>query len=68
MKYEIPIIWQSTKTYSIEAGNLQEAVEKALGLFLYEPDQHYIEDSWQIDDVVYDLNEPLDLDSVISKI
>lgn len=49
--YDIPIMWQSVKTYPVEADNLQEAVEKALKQFFSEPDQGYLEDSFEVDDV-----------------
>lgn len=49
MNYNIPIIWSSFRTYSVEAENLQEAVTKALKQFLSEPDEEYINDSFELD-------------------
>lgn len=51
-KYQIPITWESYKTYQVEAENLQEAVTKALSIFLKEPDDNYLNDSFSIDDIV----------------
>lgn len=56
-KYSIPIIWESYKRYDVEAENLQEAVKEALKQFLKEPDDNYIDDSFFIDDNVYEDNE-----------
>lgn len=69
-KYSIPIIWESYKRYDVEAENLQEAVEKALKNFLAEPDDHYIEDSFQIDDIIYDEypNEDFDIHLIHKKL
>ena len=55
--YEIPIIQTSCKVYKIEANNLQEAIKEAEKEFFNEPDEHYIEDSYEIDNHVYDKNE-----------
>ena len=52
--YDIPIVWISCKNYKVEANSLQEAIEKAKEEFLNEPDEYYIEDSFQIDGNVYD--------------
>jgi hypothetical protein len=52
--YKVPVIWESIKTYEVEATSLQEAVEKTLKQFLSEPDEQYIEDSFSIDDIVLD--------------
>jgi len=50
--YKIPIIWQSYKKYEVEAENLQSAIELALKQFLAEPDELYLEDSFEIDDIL----------------
>ena len=50
--YSIPIVWESYKRYDVEAENLQEAVTKALSIFLKEPDENYIHDSFSIDDMI----------------
>lgn len=52
--YKIPITWQSYKTYEVESENLEEAVEKALKRFLSEPDETYINDSFEIDSIILD--------------
>ena len=58
-KYTIPITWQSYKTYKIEAENLQEAVEKALKQFISEPDETYLDDSFEVDtEIVLEDYEP----------
>lgn len=61
-EYEIPIVWESYKRYKVEANNLEEAVTKALKQFLSEPDYEYIEDSFSIDDIIYDENPNEDFD------
>lgn len=53
-KYSIPIYWESYKRYEVEADNLQEAALLAVKQFLSEPDDLYIEDSFNIDEIVYD--------------
>lgn len=53
-QYNIPIAWESYKTYSVEAENLQEAVTIALQTFLKEPDENYLTDSFTIDEMVYE--------------
>ena len=53
-KYKIPIIWQSYKHYEVEAENLQEGIIKAMKQFLSEPDDSYLEDSFEIDNILED--------------
>lgn len=62
-KYSIPIYWESYKRYEVEAENLQEAALKAVKQFLSEPDDLYIEDSFNIDEIVYDDYAEEDLDT-----
>lgn len=50
--YNIPIAWQSYKRIPIQAENLQEAVKLALKQFLSEPDEQYIEDSFEVDEII----------------
>jgi hypothetical protein len=50
--YNIPIVWQSYKRIPVEAENLQEAITLALKQFLSEPDDLYIEDSFEIDEIL----------------
>lgn len=63
-KYSIPIVWQSYKRYEVEAESLQEAVEISLKQFLSEPDDNYLEDSFEIDYFVEEEypNEEYDID------
>ena len=60
--YNIPIVWQSYKRIPVQAENLQEAVKLALKQFLSEPDELYIEDSFEIDEIVRDEHKDEDLD------
>lgn len=70
MIYKIPITWQSYKVYEVEAENLQEAVTKSLKQFLSEPDDNYIDDSFEIDSIVGDdyPTEAFDVSESINKI
>lgn len=52
--YNIPITWQSVKTYEVQANSLQEAAKKALQEFFTENDPNYIEDSYDIDSIIED--------------
>ena len=61
-EYSIPIVWESYKRIEVEADNLQEAVEKGLKQFLSEPNDEYIEDSFGIDEIIYDENPDEDFD------
>lgn len=47
--YKIPIIYQSVGQIEVEANTLQEAVNKALDIFLSVANDTYIEDSFEID-------------------
>jgi len=70
-QYTIPIVWQTWKTFEVDANNLQEAVQKALSQFFSEPcsDGNYLEDSFEIDGIIednypdeeYDLNKAIQL-------
>ncbi len=53
-EYKIPIIWESYKVYTVQANTLAEAVKESLDIFLKEPDENYIQDSFEIDNIVYD--------------
>jgi hypothetical protein len=67
--YNIPIKWESYKRISVEAENLQEATEKALKIFLDEPDELYLDDSFEIDKFVEEeTNETFDLAITIHNI
>lgn len=52
MRYDIPIVYQSVMTMSVEADNLEEAVTKALKEFLSIPDDNYLQDSFEIDGIL----------------
>jgi hypothetical protein len=67
--YNIPIKWESYKRISVEAENLQEATEKALKIFLAEPDDLYLDDSFEIDKFIEEeTNETFDMDITIENI
>jgi hypothetical protein len=67
--YNIPIKWESYKRISVEAENLQEATEKALKIFLDEPDELYLDDSFEIDKFVEEeTNETFDMAITIHNI
>lgn len=51
-KYDIPIRWESYKRISVEADNLKEASIKAVKEFLEIPDDNYINDSWELDEIL----------------
>ena len=52
--YSIPIRWESYMRIEVRAENLQEASEKAMNEFMAIPDDYYIDDSWEIDEVIYE--------------
>lgn len=60
--YNVPIVWQSYKRIPVQAENLQEAVTSALKQFLSEPDEQYVEDSFDIDEIIRDEHKDEDLD------
>ena len=67
--YEIPIKWESYKRVKVEARNLQEATEKALKIFLDEPDDLYLDDSFEIDKFVEEeTEEKFDMDLTIENV
>lgn len=47
--YQIPIVYQSVITMTVEAEDLDKAVNKALNNFFAIPDENYIQDSFEID-------------------
>lgn len=61
--YNIPITWESYKRYSVEADSLQEAVNKALRQFFSEPDENYIECSFNLDEIIIDEYPDEELDT-----
>ena len=68
--YNIPIVWQSYKRIPVQAENLQEAVTLALKQFLSEPDELYIEDSFEIDGFLEEEypDEFLDLNKIYNEL
>ena len=53
-QYSIPIRWEGYKRIEVEAENLENAVYLALKQFLEEPDETYIDDSFEIDEIIYE--------------
>lgn len=56
--YKIPIKYSRIEYMEVEAENLQTAVENALEEFLSIPDEDYLEDSFDIDDIYLQENYP----------
>lgn len=52
--YNIPILWQSYMRVEVEADNLQEATEQALKKFLAIPDDNYLDDSFEVDEIIFE--------------
>ena len=68
-EYEIPITWQSFKRYKVTAKTLEEAVTKSLKQFFSEPDDHYIEDSFDIDPIIEEeTGETFNMVSIINQL
>ena len=69
-EYDIPIRWESYERYKVTANTLEEAVLKALKQFLSEYDYKYIQDSFEIDEIVYEEyeNESFDIHRVYKKL
>lgn len=67
-EYDIPIVWQSYKRYKIYAENLEEAVKEALDRFLSEPDDNYLDDTFEIDGIIEDEypNEDYDMNKILN--
>lgn len=68
--YNIPIVWQSYKRVPVQAENLEEAVKLALKQFLSEPDDLYIEDSFEIDGILSEdyPDENFDLNKILQEV
>lgn len=68
--YNIPIVWQSYERFSVQAENLEQAVEIALKEFLAIPDDNYIDDSFEIDEMLSDdyPDEEFDLNKILEKL
>jgi hypothetical protein len=58
------------KRYDVEAENLQDAIVLALKEFLSEPDENYLDDSFEIDDEGLEdcEGEKYDKDEVLNKL
>lgn len=68
-QYSIPISWQSYRRFDVEASSLQEAVEKALKIFFAEPDELYLDDSFEIDPFIKEeTGEDFDMEQVYNNI
>ena len=63
--YKIPVRWESYKRIEVEADNLEDAILLALKQFISDPDELYLEDSFEIDSILdeeypdenYDINK-----------
>lgn len=53
-KYRIPIVYQRMETFEVEADSLEEAMIKSAKDFLAIPDEKYLEDSFEFDEIIYD--------------
>lgn len=69
-EYNILITQQSYKRYKVKVNNLEEAVELALKQFLSEPDEQYIDDSFEIDNIIHNEvpNENFDINKIIQEL
>lgn len=69
-EYNIPIHWESYKVYKVKANTLEDAVVNALKVFLKEPDDNYLNDSFEIDSIVDEdyPNETFDIHQIYNKI
>lgn len=68
-EYDIPIRWESYKRYKVIANTLEGAVLKALKQFLSEPDDNYLEDSFEIDEIIYDeTDESFDIHKIYKQL
>jgi predicted membrane protein len=56
--YRIPIKYSRVEYIEVEAENLQTAVENSLKEFLSIPDEDYLDDSFDIDDIYIQENYP----------
>ena len=68
-EYNIPIIWEPYKRYKVTANTLEEAILKALKQFLSEPDDNYIDDSFEIDEIIYEeTDETFDIHKICEQL
>lgn len=52
-EYNIPVTWMTVKTFTAQAETLEEAVTEALKQFFAIRDDNYIEDSFEVDSIIY---------------
>lgn len=57
-KYEIKVSYSSYEVIEVDADNLTDAVIMARDKFLNTPDDNYLTDSFEIDEVVFDEDYP----------
>ena len=68
-EYNITIRWESYKRYKVTDKTLEEAVLKALKQFLSEPDDNYIDDSFEIDEIIYEeTDETFDIHKIYKQL
>lgn len=69
-QYKIPIVFQKIEYYTVDAENLQDGVEKALKEFFEKPEEGYLEDSFEIDNIIEDdyPNEEYDVNEALQKL
>ena len=69
-EYKIPILWGSYRVYTVQAENLEEAVTNALKDFLKEPDDNYLDDSFEVDSILDDAypDETFDVHQIYNKL
>ena len=68
-EYDIPIRWESYERYKVTANTLEEAVLKALKQFLSEYDDRYIQDSFEIDEIIYEeTDESFDIHKIYKQL
>ena len=68
-EYNIPIRWESYKRYKVIANTLEDAVLKSLKQFLSEPDDNYLEDSFEIDEIIYEeTDETFDIHKIYKQL
>lgn len=70
MIYEIPIIYQRIEKFNVEANSLHDACVKALKEFLSTPDDNYLQDSFELDNILEDNypDEPFDIIQIYNDI
>lgn len=67
--YHIPIIYKRVETFSVIADSLEEAMVKSAKEFLVIPDESYLEDSFEFDEIIFeDYPEQVDTQKVFNQI